>query len=289
MRQDLISLLSNGKRFVFDGAMGTMLQAAGLSSGDCPELWNVENPAPVMEVMRAYIAAGSDIVSTNSFGGSRVKLGKYGLEDRVSELNRAAAAIGRQAAGEGRYVAASMGPTGELMEPYGDLTREQVVEAFAEQAAALAEGGADVLLLETFSDLNELLAGLEGARRAGLPVFCTLAFDTGGRTMMGTTPEAAAKALEEAGADAIGANCGGGPEQLLPVAEQLRAATSLPILIQPNAGLPELVAGRPVYPASPAFMAEYAHKLMAAGVQMLGGCCGTTPEHLAAIAQVVKA
>jgi len=287
MRKRFTERLHEGRPLVSDGAMGTMLQAKGLESGACPELWNVENPEAVLSIHRAYREAGCDILQTNTFGGSRIKLAKYGLEGRMAELNRAGAALARQIAGEDLYVAASMGPTGEFIEPLGDLSFDAAVEIFREQALALAEGGADVLLFETFSDLQELQAGIEGASATGLPVMCTMAFDTGGKTMMGVSPADFAWMLAPRVA-AVGANCGGGPEEMLPIVTEMMSTTESALIAQPNAGIPQLVEGRTVFPATPATMAVYAERFARLGVRIIVGCCGTTPEHLRAIAQAGK-
>lgn len=271
-----------------DGAMGTMLQQHGMQAGECPELWNLERPDVIRSVHMAYIGAGSRIISTNTFGGNRLKLASYGLADRVEELNAAGVRLARETAGEDHFVAASIGPTGKFLEPLGDLTFDEAADVYAEQAFAQAAAGADVILMETFSDLAEAKAALIGALRTGLPCFCTMAFDTGGRTMMGVDPVTAARELTEAGAAGIGANCGVGPDSALEIAREMRQATAALVVVQPNAGLPRIADGRTVYDSTPEEMAKYAVEYAKLGVNIVGGCCGSTPEHIHAISLALK-
>jgi 5-methyltetrahydrofolate--homocysteine methyltransferase len=272
-----------------DGAMGTMLFEAGLTSGEAPERWNLERPAVVREIHRAYRAAGARVLLTNTFGGNRFRLALHGLDDRVAELNRAGARLAADAAraeGDAAVVAGDIGPSGGILAPLGELARDDAVRGFAEQAAALAEGGVDLLWIETMSALEEVEAALEGARRGapGLPVVVTLSFDTHGHTMMGVSPAQAATRLRALGAAAVGGNCGLGPAELLPAIGAMQAAAPDAVLVaKPNAGLPELVDGRPVFAGSPAEMAEYARRFVAAGARVVGGCCGSTPAHLRAM------
>lgn len=289
MRNDrLLAIIQKGL-ILADGAMGTMLQREGMVAGANPELWNVDNPDAVKRVHAAYVEAGSQIISTNTFGGTRIKLAAYGLEDRVVELNAAGAALAREIAGTDRFVAASIGPTGKFLEPLGDLSVHDAVQVFAEQAAACASGGADALLMETFSDLDELKAALEGAKRTGLPCFCTMAFDTAGRTMMGVDPVAAACELSALGAASVGGNCGIGPDGMLDVVRKMREATDTPIVAQPNAGLPRVVEGRTIFDATPDDLGEFALECARIGVNIIGGCCGTTPDHIRAMAERLAA
>lgn len=286
----LLERLRAGEILVADGATGTLLQQRGLGRGECPEEWNVSHPEVVASVARDYAAAGSDLVYTNTFGGNRLRLAAYGLEGRVEELNRRGAEIARKAVGNEVFVVGSMGPTGEFLEPLGTHTFAEMVEIFAEQAQALAEGGVDAIVVETFSALEEIKAAAQGVKEStGLPLLGSMSFDPNGRTSFGVRPEQAVAALVEAGAEVVGANCGGGPAELEPVAEKMRTANpDLLLLVKPNAGLPRLVRGEVYYPLTPAEMGEYARRFAALGVNILGGCCGTTPEHIAAIVQALK-
>jgi 5-methyltetrahydrofolate--homocysteine methyltransferase len=275
---------------ITDGAWGTQLQAAGLTPGECPDGWNLSHPESVERVARAYVAAGSQAILTNTFGANRVLLAKHGLADRVVEINRAGAEISRRAAGQQARVFASVGPTGKLL-AMGEIDETQLHDVYDEQTRALAEAGVDALVLETFADLGELRPALSCAQATGLPVVACMVFDSGpqrDRTMMGTTPEQAAAALTEAGADVVGANCGCGIEGYVPICRRLRAVTDRPLWLKPNAGLPELVDGRATYRTAPEQFAAGVLELVAAGATFVGGCCGTTPEFIRAIVQVLK-
>lgn len=285
----LRELPAAGRHLLLDGAMGTMLIEAGLMSGAPPEAWNESHPERVAAVHGAYADAGSDVVLTNSFGGSRFRLGLHGLEDRVSELNEAAARVARNAVADAErtvLVAGSMGPTGQLLQPYGELTAEDARSGFAEQAAGLAAGGVDLIWIETMASLDEVAAAVDGARQAcDLPVVVTMTFDTGGHTMMGTTPEQAVQALSGLGLAAFGANCGTGPEELEDVVRRISAvAPGVPIVAKANAGVPSLVEGNLVYDAGPNAMADYARRVRLAGAHLIGCCCGSTPAHVQAMA-----
>jgi 5-methyltetrahydrofolate--homocysteine methyltransferase len=284
------ALLGTPGPILADGAMGTILFEAGLTSGDSPERWNVERPDVIRGIHRAYRAAGSRILLTNTFGGNRFRLALHGLDTRVAEFNEAAARLAAEVAhapGSRAVVAGDIGPSGGILAPLGDLERADAVKAFAEQAAALRAGGVDVFWIETMSALEEIDAALEGVRQAGpgVPVVITLSFDTHGHTMMGVNPEQAAKELTALGVAAVGGNCGLGPAELLPVMAAMRAFAPDALLVaKPNAGLPVLEDGRAVYRGSPGEMADFARRLSAAGVRIVGGCCGSTPEHLRAMA-----
>ena len=286
-------LLAEGGPILADGAMGTMLFASGLQFGDPPEAWNVSNPEVVRRIHRGYLDAGSRIVMTNTFGGNRLRLRLHGLDKRVSELNRTAAILLRaevDAAGGRALVAGDIGPTGEIMAPLGTLDEDEAVDVFAEQAAALIAGGVDVIWIETMSHLSEIGGAIRGARRASaeIPIIATMTFDTRGYTMMGVSPEQAARSLLEAGADAIGGNCGNGPDELLPVIEKMAAVAPEAILVaKSNAGMPELVDLRAVYRADPSTMAEAGLGFRAAGARIIGACCGSSPAHLAAMAEAL--
>jgi len=289
------ALLAEGGPIVADGAMGTMLFAAGLQFGDPPEVWNLSQPEVVRRIQRGYLEAGSRIVMTNTFGGNRLRLRLHGLDGRVAELNRTAAILLRtevDSAGGRALVAGDIGPTGEIMAPLGTLADEEAVEVFAEQAAALVAGGVDVIWIETMSHLSEIKAAIQGVRQvsAGIPIIATMTFDTRGHTMMGVSPEAAVAALAAWGVDAIGGNCGNGPDELLPVIERMHAvAPDVLLVAKSNAGMPELVDMRAVYRADPALMAEAAIGFRDAGARIIGACCGSTPAHLAAMAEALGA
>jgi 5-methyltetrahydrofolate--homocysteine methyltransferase len=286
-----LSILESGRIIVADGAMGTMLQAAGLPIGMSPEAWLLENPDAVMSVHRAYVEAGAELILTCTFGGNRVRLERSGLSARVAEVNRRAVEIARSAADGRACVAGDIGPLGELLAPLGKLTCEDAVMIFAEQARALAEAGVDLLYIETMADLNEARAAVEGARQADdrIPITVTLSFDKHGRTNMGVRPEQAAEALLKMGVAAVGANCGHSLEMTLEALEKMHAyAPQAALIAKPNAGLPRMVERREVYDATPEVMADYALKYVAAGARIVGGCCGSTPEHIRAIARAVK-
>ena len=276
-----------------DGGMGTMLFEAGLQFGDPPEAWNLEHPDRVQAIHRAYLEAGSQIILTNTFGGNRFRLGMHNLQAKVPELNRAAVEIAREAAKEagGRaLVAGDIGPSGGILLPVGEMQFAEAVAGFAEQAAALVAGGADVIWIETMSDLEEVRAAIEGVRQASprLPIIASMTFDTRGHTMMGVTPEEAVRALSGWGAAAVGGNCGNGPDEILAVVQKMRAAAPGVVLVaKANAGLPELQNGRAVYRAGPKVMADYALAVSAAGAHIVGACCGSTPDHVRAMAEAL--
>lgn len=288
-------LLDAEGAIIADGGMGTLLFARGLQRGSSPELWNVEQPDVVRQIHADYIAAGAQIILTNSFGGNRLRLKSHGLDGRVAELNRSAAVLARaeaDRAGHAVAVAGSIGPTGALLELLGDLEYDEAVAVFAEQAAALVAGGVDALWVETMSDLNEVRAALEGCAQAApdVPRVATMTFDTHGRTMMGVTPEAAVKAISELGVLAMGANCGNGPDELEAVIAKMHAAgATMPLVAKANAGLPHVVDGAATYDATPAVMAGYARRVRGNGARIVGSCCGSTPEHIRAIAGALKA
>jgi len=289
-QEDILSRSGSGNVIVADGAMGTMLQAAGLPVGMAPEGWLLENADAVRGVHRAYVEAGADMILTCTFGGTRARLERSGLAERVAEINRRAVEIAREAAGDRAYVAGDIGPLGEFLAPLGKITYEQAVEIFAEQAAALAEAGADVLYIETMSDLNEVRAAVEGARQAGygIPTFATLSFDSHGRTNMGVRPEQAAETLLALGVNAFGANCGATLEMTEgAVAKMHETAPQASLIAKPNAGMPHMVGQEVVYDATPEDMAEYARRFVALGARVVGACCGSTPAHIQAIAQAV--
>jgi len=278
MNQRIQQLLQSSP-VITDGAWGTQLQARGLEVGQCPDVWNLTHPDRVEEVARAYVAAGSQIILTNTFGANRIRLADTGYAAEVVAINRQGVAISKRAAGRRALVFASMGPTGKMLVA-GEVEPEAVAAAFAEQAAALRDGGADAIVVETMAELEEAQLAVQAAKATGLPVVACMVFDTGGRTMMGVTPEQAAEELAAAGADVIGSNCGNGIAEFVPICRQLRAATTLPIWIKANAGLPEMVDGQVRYRTTPADFASYRAALVEAGASFIGGCCGTTPDHI---------
>lgn len=284
-----LEVLRKGEVLVADGATGTMLQSMGLDWGQAPEAWVLEQPDKIRALHRAYVEAGSDVILTCSFGGTSYRLGRHRLAERVIEVNRVAAELAREMAGDAVFVAGDMGPTGQLLGPRSKVTPEQVAEAFAQQAEGLTAGGVDFLVIETMSDLGEAQAAIAGARRAsGLPIFCTFSFDTHGRTMMGVKPEQAASSVGPL-VEGIGANCGHDPAEYEGVIQTMHQAQPRAILwAKPNAGLPRLVGDVTVYDATPEYMADVALGLRRAGAQVIGGCCGTTPAHVAAIAAALK-
>lgn len=286
----LQALLQESEVVLADGAMGTMLLNQGLEEGVLPEAWNVDQPEKVAEIHRAYLRAGSRILLTNTFGGTRFRFAKHGAEDRVVELNQAAARILREVVDESgikAIVAGDIGPTGKLMVPVGELEFEEAVEGFAEQAKGLIQGGVDIIWIETMGDIEEVRAAVEGVRQVSgtIPIVVTMSFDTHGHTVMGVSPEVAANTLKSYGVVAFGGNCGTGPDELVKVIEQMRAAAPQALLVsKANAGAPRFESGKTTYDADPATMAQYALKARQAGAQIIGACCGSTPEHIRAMA-----
>ncbi len=294
MRTSWQELVGAGGLIIADGGMGTMLFSRGLGRGGSPEVWNVERPDDVRSVHQAYIQAGAQIILTNSFGGNRCRLAMHNQADRSAELNRAAAQLARaeaDAAEKPVVVGGSMGPTGQMLAPIGTLTFEDAAAAFEEQARALVAGGVDVLWIETMSDLEEVRAAVEGCRQAApsVPVVTTMTFDTRGRTMMGVKPEQAVEALQAFNVAALGANCGNGPDELETAVGKMHSAGSpVPLIAKANAGLPHMEDGVAVYDASPEVMAGYAVRVRDQGAQIIGACCGSTPDHIRAIAQALS-
>lgn len=287
-RNRLAALLGAGRPVLLDGGMGTLLQDSGLEDGAPGELWNLENPEAVRAAHTAYAEAGAELLTTNTFGGTRPRLDMHDLGGRLVEVNRTAAQIARSVADErGLLVAGDIGPLGELLSPLGTLTPEEAQALFAEQISALAEGGVDLLLVETLSDLGEADAALAAAREVAphLPVIVTLSFDTNLRTMMGVRPGDAVAHLAAAGADAVGANCGRGPSEMEVIAAEMAQARTGDLLLvtQSNAGLPQVVGDHFEYDATPADLAAHSDRLAGIGIDLIGGCCGSTPAHIAAM------
>ena len=291
--RDLLKTLETSKILLGDGAMGTQLQEAGWEMGDCPESWNEEYPEKVLAILAGYVDAGSDLIETNTFGGSAIKLGDYQLQDKTESYNSQAAQVGRAAAGEDTFVLGSVGPTGHLMEPLGPIGESDMIESFARQVRGLAEGGVDAVCIETMMGLDEALAALKAAKdNTDLPVIVTFTFDRGPegqfRSMMGVSPTQAAEELTAAGADIVGSNCGLGIEDMIGIASELRQGTDGFIMVQPNAGIPIMEKGRTIYPSTPIQMAEQISQLVEAGaINILGGCCGTTTDHIRAFRRTI--
>jgi methionine synthase / methylenetetrahydrofolate reductase (NADH) len=275
---------------LFDGAMGTMLYAKGVFINQCYDELNLRAPDLVRDVHAAYVAAGAEVLETNSFGANRVKLSQYGLEAHVGDYNRAAARVAREAAGDDRLIAGAVGPLGVRLEPYGPTGVDEARASFAEQMAALREGGADCFILETFGDVDEIAQAILAARDVdpALPVIAQMTITTDGRTPFGATPEDVARRLDALGADIIGLNCSVGPQGILEAIERMAPVTRRKLSAQPNAGMPRDVGGRSMYMASPEYMATYARHLVQAGARVVGGCCGTTPDHVRAIVQGIR-
>jgi 5-methyltetrahydrofolate--homocysteine methyltransferase len=289
----IIQALKAGKILVSDGAWGTMLQQKGLKPGECPERWNLDHPEAVYEIAESYIRAGSDLVETNSFGGSSIKLEGYGLDKKAYDINKAAAMLSRKAAGQKKYVLGSIGPCGKML-MMEEVTVDRLYESFREQAMALEAGGADAIVVETMTDLQEALIAVKAAREnTKLEVACTMTFDktVNGeyRTMMGISPAEMTRAMLEAGVDIIGTNCGHGMKDMEGIVEEIRNTDAeIPILVHANAGIPEYRDGATVYPETPDDMAQLIRPVLRAGATIVGGCCGTTPEHISKIKEEVE-
>lgn len=285
MAKSILNRLKTNPVLVSDGAWGTLLQEKGLQPGECPESWNSKFPDRVFEVAASYVEAGSDLIETNSFGGSRFKLAHYGLEKQTWELNKKAAEISRKAAGPDRLVLGSVGPTG-IMLMMGEVSEAELYEGFKEQVQALEAGGADAICIETMTALDEAILAIRAVKEnTSLEVICTMTFDKtiqgDFRTMMGVSPEQMATELTAAGADIIGTNCGNGMENMIAIVEAIRKTnTSIPVLVHANAGLPHLHDGKNVFSETPEITASYIPRLLSAGANIIGGCCGTTPEHI---------
>lgn len=287
--RDFRELISDGRPHVFDGAMGTMLYSRGVYINRCYDELNLREPDIVRDVHRMYVRAGAEILETNSFGANRVKLERYGLDKEVHAINARAAEIARGAAGEQVCVAGAIGPLGIRIEPYGPTSVDEAVDLFREQAAGLLEGGVDLFVLETFGDLLEIQQAVRAVRSlCDLPIVAQMVIKEDGSTALGTDAGLFAQRLEEAGVDVVGMNCSVGPAAMLETIDLLHSATAKPLSAQPNAGLPREVDGRKIYMASPEYMATYAAQMIRKGIRFVGGCCGTTPEHIREITAAVR-
>jgi 5-methyltetrahydrofolate--homocysteine methyltransferase len=289
----LLERVRAGEILVADGAMGTMLMAQGLKPGEPPESLNLTKPAALESVAKAYLEAGAEIIQTNTFGGSPLKLSLHGLDKKTEEINQNAVGAVKRAVANNAYVSGSCGPSGKLLKPYGDTDSHAMYESFEQQIAVLIEAGVDILCVETMTDLSEAILAVKAAKRldATVPVMATMTFDPtpkGFYTVMGVNVEQAAKGLEDAGADIVGSNCGNGIENMIKIAKEFKSLSTLPIIIQSNAGIPEMKGTETIYPETPEFMGEKAKELARVGVSIIGGCCGTTPEHIKSIRKEVK-
>jgi 5-methyltetrahydrofolate--homocysteine methyltransferase len=286
--QPPLERLRGGETLCSDGGWGTQLMARGLKPGECPEALNFSNPEALVEVATHYVEAGAELITTNTFGGSSLKLHSYGLDDRTEEINRAAVEALKPVVADKAYILASVGPTGKLLKPYGDTEPEAIAEAFNRQMGALVEAGADLICVETMIDLGEARLAIEAARSHSddIPIIATMTFDATPRgffTTMGVTVEQACAGLVEAGADIVGSNCGNGIDKMVEIAAEFATHSSVPVIIQSNAGVPENKGGEVIYPESPEFMAARVSPLMDLGVAIIGGCCGTGPDHIRAL------
>ena len=286
--QSLLEHISRGKIVVADGAMGSLLFQRGLKPGECPEELNLLHPEILEEVARLYLEAGAEIIQTNTFGGAALKLADYGLEAKTEEINARAVECVRRAVGQQAYVSGSVGPCGKILKPYGDTEAEEMTASFSRQVGALLEAGVDDICVETMTDLQEAVLAIQAVRErsSDIPIMATMTFDPtpkGFFTIMGVSIEEAVEGLTDAGADVIGSNCGNGLENMIHIAREFNDLTSLPIIIQSNAGMPERMGAELVYGETPDFFAGKMSDLKEVGVAVIGGCCGTTPDHIAAI------
>ena len=288
----LLERLGDGDVLVGDGAMGTMLLERGLKPGEPPESFNLSRRETLEEISSLYLAAGADLIETNTFGASPLKLSFYSLEDKTEEINRNGVLSVRRIVGDRAYVSGSCGPSGKLLKPYGDAEPQDIYESFRTQMRTLIDAEVDVICIETMTDLTEATLAVKAAKSISrmTPVIATMTFGpmrNGFYTVMGVGVRDAARGLEEAGADIIGSNCGNGIENMIKIAREFLDSSSLPVIIQSNAGIPTLDGGRASYPETPEFMAEKARQLVSCGVAVIGGCCGTTPEHIRALRKMV--
>lgn len=289
---DLLKRIESGETLISDGATGTYLQSNGLEPGGCPEHLNLTNPELIVKMANDYFNSGADLVITNSFGGNPFMLDKYGLRKELDVINKKAAQHAKSVCPAGKFVVGCVGPTGEFLQPLGPVSEKEMFAGFTEQIQALDEGGADAIIIETMTSLEEILLAVESAKlNTNLVVMATMTFDLGPRgffTMMGVTPEEAVKEIRKKGADVVGANCGNGIENMVKIAKIMRNVDDGPLVIHSNAGFPKIINGRIVYPETPKYMSEKFKELIEAKINIIGGCCGTTPSHISAIHSVVS-
>ncbi len=290
--KNLLERIQNGEILMADGAIGTMLFDYGLKPGEPPEFFNITRPEVLEEIAGLYLDAGADIIQTNTFGASPLRLASYSLDNKTEKINRNAVQAVRRIVSDRAYVAASCGPSGKLLKPHGDTEPEEIYQSFIRQIEAIIDAGVDAISVETMTDLTEAKLAIKAAKTVSpsTPVTAAMTFDPtpkGFYTVMGVSVQDAAKELKEAGADIIGSNCGNGIENMIKIAEEFKQHTDLPLIIRSNAGLPKMQGDTPVWPETPEFMAEKAKKLIWLGVSIIGGCCGTTPEHIRAIRKMV--
>ncbi|MCM8821265.1 MAG: homocysteine S-methyltransferase family protein [Candidatus Omnitrophica bacterium] len=282
--------MNKKKILVSDGAWGTEISKEKCAKGIYPELLNITHPEIIEKIARSYIEAGADIILTNTFGGNFFKLKKFGAEDRIERINSSGVKISKKVAGN-KLVFASVGPTGELLQPYGTLSEKEVFDCYSQQVQILINAGADGIVIETMSDVREAVCALIAARKISKEVVVSITFNPGARgykTLMGQSPSECATLLKNNGADVIGSNCGSGIKDFVVIAKEMKEASNLPVWVKPNAGVPQLISGKTVYPDTPEDMAQYVYKLIEAGASIIGGCCGTTSLHIKKIAQTVS-
>ncbi len=288
----VLALLQQKKTLLCDGATGTMLMAQGLKTGECPELWNLHQPQILTNLTQRYLIAGADIVQTNTFGASFLKLTAYGLESQIKDINYGGVLAVQKAVQGKALIAGSIGPSGKLIKPYGDTEPQAVYESFAAQMSALVQAGVDLFCMETMSDIEEAVLAIQAARHscASIPIMATMTFQHGKRgffTTMGNNIRTCCERLQLAGADIIGSNCGNGTAAMIQIANEFKKYTLLPLIMQPNAGLPQVQGQTLVYPETPEYMATHAQEFLKIGVGIIGGCCGTTPEHIQALRKTI--
>lgn len=293
MKESILKRIERGEILLADGAMGTMLMKMGLKSGACAESVNLEDPSILEQIAATYHQAGADLVQTNTFGASALKLAKYGWADRTEQINRIAVEAVRNAIGDNAYVSGSCGPCGQMLQPYGNTTRDEMQRSFSRQVDALIDSGVDVICIETMTDIQESLIAIEAVRNKSesIPLIATMTFDKipkGYFTIMGIDIPTAAKELSQAGADVVGTNCGNGIQNMIEIARRFKDSTEKPIIVQSNAGLPQLIDNQVKYSETPEFMAKHVETLIDLGVAIIGGCCGTTPEHIQMFRKVLS-